>query len=666
MKASPKRVLVVEDQRLVAADLEDTLKRLAYDVVGNVASGEDAISTAIKVRPDLALMDIRLRGEMDGIQAATAIRERMDIPIVYLTAYADEETVRRAMVTGPFGYLLKPFNERELRAAIDIAIYKHASDRLLAEERARRHAAEELKFLVEGVEDYAIFLLDLAGRVSSWNVGAERIKGYSAAEIIGRHFSIFFTPEDVEAGKPEAELKAAIEQGRSEDEGWRVRKDGSRFWANCILNCLRDEHAQVRGFAKVTRDVTARKEADHERQQQEAARRLLDEATVALASSLDISETIQKAARFTIPDLADWCLVDVVNDARELHQAAAAYADPEKEERARRLDRQVLDHDSRRVFETGQSELHPAANDLSHLCIPIKFRGRSLGVLNLFRAARTRRYTANDRVVAEELARRIGLAVDNARLFRDAQEAIRARDEFLQIASHELKTPLTPLQMQLDALMRALEKSGVQNERLLAKLQAATRQTVRLSRLVESLLDVSRITAGRFDLDLESCDLSTLVREVADRFQGETKRAGSVIKVSADDTIVGVWDRLRVEQIVSNLVSNAIKYGSGKPIDIEVCASDDTVRVAVTDRGIGIAKDALGRIFGRFERGVSLRHYGGVGLGLFIAREFAEAHGGSVVAQSQPGAGSTFTLVLPRTAHQQPGVVSEGANEVKR
>jgi DNA-binding response OmpR family regulator len=116
-------------------------------------------------------MDIRLRGQMDGIQTATAIRERMDIPVVYLTAYADEETVRRAMVTGPFGYLVKPFNERELRAAIDIAIYKHASDRLLAEERGRRQAAEEFKFLVEGLADYAIFLLDRAGRVTTWNPG---------------------------------------------------------------------------------------------------------------------------------------------------------------------------------------------------------------------------------------------------------------------------------------------------------------------------------------------------------------------------------------------------------------------------------------------------------------------------------------------------------------
>jgi PAS domain S-box-containing protein len=686
----PKRVLVVEDQRLVAADLEDSLKRLGYDVVGSVASGEEANSIAIVVRPDLALMDIRLRGEMDGIQTASAIRERMDIPIIYLTAYADEETVRRAMVTGPFGYLVKPFNERELRAAIDIAIYKHGNDRLLAEERARRHAAEEFKFLVEGVEDYAIFLLDLAGRVSTWNVGAERIKGYAPKEVIGRHFSVFYTPEDVQAAKPEAELRAAIEKGHSEDEGWRIRKDGSRFWANVIINTLRDEQGQVRGFAKVTRDMTAQKLAEAERKHQEASGRLLDQATVALASSLDISETIQKAARLAIPDLADWCLVDFASESDELGQVGAAHVDPGKEELARRLGREIIprvQHGAHQVFKTGQPELHSNLDDLaragellgtrcaeplrhlgvaSYVCVPIHLRGRVQGVLNLLRADPARRYTLHDLAVAQELARRIGLAVDNARLFRDAQEAIRARDEFLQIASHELKTPLTPLQMQLDMLTRAFEKSGIQNERLSAKLDAATRQTARLGRLVESLLDVSRITAGRFHLDLEGCDLSGLVREVADRFHGEAKKAGSELKVSADDTVVGRWDRLRLDQIISNLVSNAIKYGLGKPIEIDVREMDDTVRVAVTDHGIGIEKEALGRIFGRFERGVSLRHYGGLGLGLFIARQFAEAHGGTIVAQSQPGAGSTFTLVLRHPRRGEHRAAAQRTDQVER
>jgi signal transduction histidine kinase len=185
------------------------------------------------------------------------------------------------------------------------------------------------------------------------------------------------------------------------------------------------------------------------------------------------------------------------------------------------------------------------------------------------------------------------------------------------------------------------------NERLSAKLDTALRQTARLTRLVESLLDVSRLGAGPIKLDPEPLDLAELVRDVADRFRAEAHRMQSELSVHADERIMGDWDRLRVEQILSNLIANAIKYGPGKPIGIEARTSDGAVRISVTDHGIGIEQAAIERVFGRFERAVSARHFGGLGLGLFIARQLAEAHGGTVVAQSKPGVGSTFTIVLP-------------------
>ncbi len=258
------RVLVVEDQPLIATDLCQTLRAMGYDVLPSLASGEEAVVSAIEQRPELILMDIRLRGPMDGIQAAMAIRDRLDVPIVYLTAYADDETIKRAKLTGPFGYLLKPFNERELRAAIEIALYKHATDRLLAEERARRVAAEEYKLFVDGVEDYAIFIIDVTGRVASWNAGAARIYGYSTEEILGRYASVFHTSVHVESGRPGAELEAAAVAGRVESDGWRLRKDGSRFWANVVITALRDERGRLRGFGDVTRDITARRQVERE------------------------------------------------------------------------------------------------------------------------------------------------------------------------------------------------------------------------------------------------------------------------------------------------------------------------------------------------------------------------------------------------------------------
>ena len=279
MSEAAHSILVVEDQRLIAADIENTLKNLGYVVVGNVSSGEDAISKSDQVRPELVLMDVHLRGEMDGIQAAEIIRDRFNVPVVYLTAYADEETILRAKKTTPFGYLVKPFNERELRATIEIAFYTHQMERTLADERAKRHAVEEFKILVDGVSDYAIFMLDGNGRVTTWNSGAERLKGYRRDEIIGKDFSIFYTEDARQAGHPKRLLETALLEGRFEEENWRVRKDGTRFWASVIITAIRNESGTLIGFAKVTRDLTERRLAEEKREaERHEAERVLRES----------------------------------------------------------------------------------------------------------------------------------------------------------------------------------------------------------------------------------------------------------------------------------------------------------------------------------------------------------------------------------------------------
>src|SRR4030095_4216184 len=213
-------------------------------------------------------------GEMDGIQAAEIIRDRFTVPVVYLTAYADEETILRAKKTTSFGYLVKTFNDRDLRATIEIAFYTHRMERTLADERARRHAAEEFKILVDGVTDYAIFMLDGGGRITTWNSGAERLKGYTADEIIGKDFSIFYTEEARQAGHPKRLLETALREGRYEEENWRGRERGHRFGASVIITPTRNESGILIGFAKVTRDLTERRLADEtlEAERSEAAR----------------------------------------------------------------------------------------------------------------------------------------------------------------------------------------------------------------------------------------------------------------------------------------------------------------------------------------------------------------------------------------------------------
>ncbi len=233
----------------------------------------------------------------------------------------------------------------------------------------------------------------------------------------------------------------------------------------------------------------------------------------------------------------------------------------------------------------------------------------------------------------------------------ELQQAVRARDEFLSIASHELKTPLTSLMLQVQGVRRGLEKrpDELSVERLLPRVLVIERQAERLARLVNDLLDVSRASAGQLRLEEEQVDLSLLLEEIVERLGADFEKAGSRVSLSAAPLLVGAWDRLRLEQALTNLLSNAMKYGAGKPIEIAAVRAGDQVEVRVRDRGIGIEHAQQSRIFDRFARAVSERNYGGFGLGLWIARRFVEAMRGTITVESVQGEGATFTVRLPLT-----------------
>jgi PAS domain S-box-containing protein len=238
---------------------------------------------------------------------------------------------------------------------------------------------------------------------------------------------------------------------------------------------------------------------------------------------------------------------------------------------------------------------------------------------------------------------------ERARLYRQAQEEVRRRDEFLSIASHELRTPVAALQLQLQMLHRVAERTAEPlPPTLVEKVEGLERQTRRLTVLVNELLDVSRMRLGRLELRLEEMDLAELAREAVRQLEAELRRSGSRIAVRAEAPAPGHWDRLRLEQVLTNLLVNAAKFGEGRPIAVSVQAEEGLARLTVADQGIGIPAEHQERIFGRFERAASAEHYGGLGLGLYIAREIVEAHGGRIRLASAPGLGSTFTVELPQ------------------
>ncbi|QSQ22001.1 AAA family ATPase [Pyxidicoccus parkwayensis] len=408
-----------------------------------------------------------------------------------------------------------------------------------------------------------------------------------------------------------------------------------------------------------------------ERRKAEATVRFLAESGLALAESLDLELTLSKATRMVVPFLGDWCMFIVSESGERPRVVAAAHADPEKELRLREMmEKYPPDWNSPpaiiRVLRTGRPLLRSefTATTLAEtghgpdyvnrvlelgtktaMHVPLNARGKTLGVITLASATPGRRYGEADLDLAQELARRVAVCIENARLYRASQDAIRLRDEFLSVASHELNTPLTSLRLMVQSLLRHAPEAL--SDAALRALRTVDGQSLRLATLIEELLDVSRLHAGRLDLNLEQVDLRDVIQRVTARLREPLARAGCELKVRVDGPIRGRWDATRLGQVLLNLLSNAIKFGAGKPILLEAGHEHGLAWLRVRDHGIGIAPDRLPHIFDRFERAVSVRAYGGLGLGLHLVREILTALGGGIHVESTVGAGTCFTVELP-------------------
>jgi len=402
--------------------------------------------------------------------------------------------------------------------------------------------------------------------------------------------------------------------------------------------------------------------------------RLLSEASKTLFASFDAEGTLASVARLVVPQLGDWCAVELRDPDRPgtARQVTFVHADPNGGDvrELRGAPGAAPPPAAPKVMTSGQPELHPEVPDAflaewardarqldaarslglaSAIVVPIVGRGALFGAIAIGAGPR-RRYGSEDLALAEEIGLRAGTAIENAGLYLQAQQAIGVRDQFLAIASHELKTPLTALALVIETAERALERMPAPPERMRSKIGVLSRQGQRLTQLVGNLLDVSRIQAGRLHVSLEPVDLGAVVREVIERHEQEASRAGCTVAFDAAEPITGAWDQSRVDQVVSNLLSNAIKYGAGKPVSLAAELCGGIARLTVIDQGMGVAPDDQERIFQRFERAVGNVGKGGIegmGLGLWITREIVTRLGGSIRVQSELGAGARFTVELP-------------------
>ncbi len=830
-----------------------------------------------------------------------------------------------------------------------LKITRDLTERKQAEEQLRLSEAR-FRLLIEGVKDYAIFMLDPQGRVMTWNEGAQRIKGYTAEEIIGQHFARFYPRAVAESGWPEKELRRAAAEGRFEEESWRVRKDGSQFWANVVFTALRDEQGILRGFAKVTRDLTERRQAEENARrllQEEAARkaaeaaakeidrqreqlhvtlqsigdgviatdaegrvtllnpvaealtgwqsaearaqplqkvfplvneitrqplenpvakvlrdgsvvalanhtvliardsterpiedsaapirnqqgetlgvvlvfrdltprrsaeralraseerwrtladampqivwtagpdgvidysnrrwyefsglsagvgnegwgtilhpddrpvasarwaeslrsgsafemelRLLDrrtggyrwhlirtvpvkdesgavarwygtstdiheqkragevawflaEASAALAVLVDYESTLQKVVSLAVPYFADWSAVDVADEGGQLRRLAVAHQDAEKVRLAQELLRRYppdleAPGGIGYVFRTGRSEtieqvtdelLVKGAKDEEHLrlmralglrsylCVPLVASGKTLGVLTFATAESGRIYTQADLKLAEDLAHRAAIAIENARLYRELKEADRRKDEFLATLAHELRNPLAPIRNSLQILkMPRVDAAAAERSRAMME-----RQVQHLVRLVDDLLDVSRVMRGKIELRKEGVELATVVARAIETAQPLIESQEHELSVHVPtESLPLEADPVRLAQVVANLLTNAAKYTEpGGRIGLTATREGNEAVLRVWDTGIGMAPEMLPKIFDLFVQvdSTPTRSQGGLGIGLTLVKNLVEMHHGTVEAHSAGlGQGSEFVVRLPLAAAQK-------------
>jgi PAS domain S-box-containing protein len=495
-----------------------------------------------------------------------------------------------------------------------------------------RLGSDPYRLLVESVLDYAIFLLDPSGRVVSWNAGAQSIKGYAAHEIIGRHFSVFY-PEEAKARKwPELELQMAAAKGRFEDEGWRLRKDGSTFWANVIITALKDEQGRLRGFAKITRDLSERRRQEELlRQSEERFRLMVDSVKDYAIFMLDPEGRV-----------ASWNAgaqrIKGYTRAEILGQHFSVFYPPEG--RAKKWPEQELAtaREQGRFEDEGLRQRKDGTMFWANVVLtPVYEAG---GVLRGY-AKVTRDLTDRQRVEALE-------------------KAERQTNEFLAMLAHELRNPLAPIRNAL----HLLAKKPTTDPAELWVRDVLQRQTVQMTRLVDDLLDVSRITRSTVALAKVVVDLRKAAREAVDAStQWMQARRHEVLVELPEEKLEVDADPVRLNQVIQNLLHNAAKFTpDGGRIEVRASRERGDAMLSVKDNGVGMSAELAATAFELFKQGQQAldRPEGGLGVGLTLVDRLIRLHGGSVQARSAgPGLGSEFIVRLPASS----GAAGQGGGE---
>jgi PAS domain S-box-containing protein len=504
----------------------------------------------------------------------------------------------------------------------------------------------------------SLFVLSPEGLIEQVNKSVGNLYGGDNEALKGEFLCSFLGPNACELTTELRDVEAVFNS-----------QSGIPIPVSISASVIRDQFSRVTNIVCVMKDLTERKGIESERRHIAESQLALADASSILTESIDSDVTLKNIVRAAVPHLSDCCFVHIVDEKGSLTPSEFNCGAQKKGTPLFQVNPVIMKafHSKAPQFiDLGTDRLsgNPASPDISSYIVhPLFYRDRDLGTITFGFFEREPSSARRDLDLIAEFSRRAMIALENSRLYHEAQEAILSRDEFLSIASHELKTPLTALSLQLQILNREILKSqgdaekaadGLKTDgvflpaRILKTISSSEGQSKKLAVLLDELLDLTRIRLGKLELAKEDTDLNSIVKGVADRFKVVVGQKGIVMDIDLKDSIVGSWDPMRIEQIVSNLISNAVKYGDGSAISVKTFRDGDVARLVVSDRGKGIPEEMRDKIFERFERaGVSGAQISGLGLGLYICRQIIEAHGGSIHVESELGRGASFVVDLP-------------------
>jgi PAS domain S-box-containing protein len=659
------QIMVVEDEGIVAWNLAQRLQGMGHTVPAVVASGQDAIDHAAVLRPDLVLMDIHLQGDIDGIEAAAQIRAHGNIPIIYLTAFADEVTLQRAKITEPFGYVLKPFEERELQIAIEMALYKHRMERKLKERE--QWLATTLTSIGE-----AVVATDTASRVTFMNPAAEELTGWRKEEALGRTITDVCALNDPITRRPleNSVTQALLGGGAVEvtNDVYLRARDGRVTPVVDSAAPIQDETRNIIGAVMVFQNMTTHKQAEQalqaEMQIAASLARMGRELIAALDTPAVLDRLCQLAAEALETDCSHtWLWQSHQNAYMPVHgwgDSAEQWAGLQ----ALRLTRAQMRESGLGGLEEGELvEIEASSHELAiralggqsgvgrMLCIAL-WRGNDLvGIQTAGYRERQEPFTPTQERTARGIAQLASLALDNACLLEEAERANRVRSNFLATISHELRTPLSIImgytEMMLDGSFGSLAAEQASS---LRKVDQSARE---LLELIVAMLNISCLEMGQLPVEVTVMGVADLVEELESELaaRGAKPDVRFVWEVANDLPTLST-DRTKLKVILKNLLANAIKFTDSGEVRVTVKAESDGVEFRVSDTGTGIGPEVLPIIFEPFRQGESVmtRQYGGLGLGLYVVRRLVESLNGSVSVISEVGKGSIFRVWLPLQA----------------